>query len=100
MLAAVEKGKVMMKQPEEALSKVELVERLASEVRALFYLMRSETPPTLPLRAKQSMVGLVICDARGEAKGALVCRGGSIEYVTAQWTGLPNEEDVQLEGGY
>ena len=86
LLAAMAEGKVSMEQPDEAPTNVAAVERLGSDVRALTYLMQSESPPSRPLRAKRRMVGLIIGDASGEAKGALLCRGAKIEYVTAEWT--------------
>lgn len=86
LLAAVAEGKVTMDQPDEAPKMVGAVNRMASDVKALLYLMESETPPSRPLRAKRRMVALVVGDASGEAKGALLCRAGKVEYVTAEWT--------------
>jgi len=86
LVAAVAEGKVTMEQPDEAPKMVGAVNRMASDVKALLYLMESETPPSRPLRAKRRMVALVVGDASGEAKGALLCRAGKVEYVTAEWT--------------
>ena len=46
LLAAMEEGKVTMEQPENAPSTARAVDRLATDLQALRYLMESDTPPT------------------------------------------------------
>ena len=92
LIAAVEEGKVTMEQPENAPSFVRAVDRLVPDVEALLLLMESEVPPTRPLRSKTTIVGLIVGDASGEAKGAVLCRGSTIEYVTAEWTDVAKQQ--------